>query len=131
MKTQTKEVVNQDVVEWAESYEGEPFHAILCDPPYNYNFMGKDWDDAVAMHKETWEALAAHLLPGGFLMAFAGARTYHRMAVAIEDAGLIMHPSIFGWAYGSGFPKATQISSQIDNNWAKENYDGWCECDNE
>ena len=35
------------------------------------------------------------------------------MAVAIEDAGFITHPMI-GWAYGSGFPKATDASRMID-----------------
>lgn len=78
-------------------------------------FMGQQWDGGdIAFRPEMWAALADHLLPGAFGMAFASSRGWHRLACAIEDAGLIIHPSIFGWAYGSGFPKATRIDTQID-----------------
>lgn len=78
-------------------------------------FMGKAWDGGdVAFRPETWAAIARVLHPGAFIMAFASARGSHRMAVAMEDAGLIIHPSIFGWCYGSGFPKATRIDTQVD-----------------
>lgn len=78
-------------------------------------FMGKKWDGGdIAYRPETWAALAEHLHPGAFGMAFASARGWHRLAVAIEDAGLRIHPSIFGWSYGSGFPKATRIDTQVD-----------------
>ncbi len=117
-------VTHGKVEEWAAQYDGEPFHALLCDPPYhltdpsgrtNKGFMGKDWDGGdVVFRPETWAALAQHLHPGAFGMAFAGSRGWHRMAVAIEDAGLIIHPTIFLWAYGSGFPKATRIDTQVD-----------------
>ena len=108
-------LINDDVMKWAAGYTGPKFHALLCDPPYELGFMGKDWDrSGIAFNPETWEALAEHLLPGAFGMAFASSRGWHRLAVAIEDAGLIIHPSIFGWAYGSGFPKATRIDTQID-----------------
>ena len=103
-----------DVMDWARDYSGEPFHALLCDPPYELAFMGKKWDSSgVSFRPETWAALAEHLHPGAFGMAFAGSRTMHRIACAIEDAGLILHPFI-GWVYGSGFPKATRIDTQID-----------------
>jgi hypothetical protein len=79
-------------------------------------FMGQHWDGGdLAFKPETWEALAQHLLPGAFGMCFASSRGWHRLAVAIEDAGLIIHPSIFGWGFGSGFPKASRIDSQIDH----------------
>lgn len=106
-------MVCADVMDWAEGYKGEPFHALLCDPPYNFQFMGKDWDNAVAMHPETWIVLAKHLYPGAFIFAFGGARTYHRLAVALEDAGLRIHPAI-GWVNGQGFPKSTRIDTQVD-----------------
>ena len=115
----TYEIICADVIAWAESYEGEPFHAILCDPPYHltqknirnsYNptpglsswdavdearkqareskntagFMGKAWDGGdIAYRSGTWAALAEHLHPGGFIMAFASSRGWHRLAVAI------------------------------------------------
>jgi site-specific DNA-methyltransferase (adenine-specific) len=81
-------------------------------------FMGSDWDKVdedglgIAFRPETWSALAQHLYPGAFIMAFAGTRGYHRMAVAMEDAGLIIHPAI-GFLFLSGFPKATRIDTQI------------------
>ena len=139
----TFDVICADVLDWAESYDGPPFHAMLCDPPYELGFMGKDWDrSGIAFQPKTWAALARHLYPGAFGMAFASARGWHRLACAIEDAGLVIHPSIFnwhngetyeigmrGWSCGSGFPKATKISSQIDDRWVKEKYGGWCECE--
>jgi|GEM_PF-1000911 len=76
-------------------------------------FMGKDWDSA-SPDAGMWSALAEHLHPGAFGMAFASSRGWHRLAVAIEDAGMRLHPSIFGFAFGSGFPKATRIDTQID-----------------
>lgn len=100
---------------WAEHYDGPRFHALLCDPPYELGFMGRDWDrSGVSFRPETWAALAAHLHPGAFGMAFASSRGWHRLACAIEDAGLVIHPSIFGWAFGNGFPKATRIDTQVD-----------------
>jgi hypothetical protein len=100
---------------WAAHYAGPPFHALVCDPPYELGFMGRDWDrSGVSFRPETWAALAEHLYPGAFGMAFASSRGWHRLAVAIEDAGLIIHPSIFGWSFGSGFPKATRIDTQVD-----------------
>jgi site-specific DNA-methyltransferase (adenine-specific) len=77
-------------------------------------FMGKSWDGGdISFQPETWKALGHLLYPGAFGMTFGGSRTAHRMAVAIEDAGFIIHPMI-GWVYGSGFPKATRIDTQID-----------------
>lgn len=83
-------------------------------------FMGKKWDGGdVAFKPKTWKALANLLYPGAFIFAFAGTRGYHRMAVAMEDAGLVIHPAI-GWVFGSGFPKATRIDTQIDNELGAE-----------
>jgi site-specific DNA-methyltransferase (adenine-specific) len=108
-------MVHNDIMSWAASYEGPKFHALLCDPPYELGFMGKDWDKSgIAFNSEAWGALAKHLYPGAFGMAFASSRGWHRLAVAIEDSGLRIHPSIFGWCYGSGFPKATRIDTQVD-----------------
>ena len=104
-----------DCIAWAEAYDGPPFHALLCDPPYELGFMGRAWDrSGIAFNPDTWRALARLLHPGAFGMAFASSRGWHRLAVAIEDAGLIIHPSIFGWAAGSGFPKATRVADSPD-----------------
>lgn len=111
--------VHDDVLNWCKNYRGAKFHALLCDPPYHLGdsgFMNKHWDSGkygIAFNPETWEALAEHLHDGAFIMAFSGARTYHRMACAIEDAGFVLH-SMLAWSFGSGFPKATRIDTQID-----------------
>ena len=127
-------VIRGDVLSFCRHYHGPKFHALLCDPPYSLGFMNKAWDGDIAFRPETWAALAEHLLPGAFGMAFASARGYHRVMVAIEDAGLRLHPSIFGykllgWNYGSGFPKATKIDEARLDRWAEEKFGGWCECD--
>ena len=77
--------------------------AIVCDPPYGISFMGKKWDYDVPS-VEIWAECLRVLKPGGYLLAFAGTRTQHRMAVRIEDAGFEIRDMI-AWVYGSGFPK--------------------------
>ena len=77
-------------------------------------FMGKEWDGGdIAFRKETWELAYKLLKPGGHLLAFSASRNYHRMAVAIEDAGFEIRDQIM-WIYGSGFPKSLNIGKQID-----------------
>lgn len=88
--------------------------SIITDPPYELNFMGKGWDNSgVAFQKETWEHCFRVLKPGGYLLAFGGTRTYHRIACAIEDAGFEIRDCIM-WLYGSGFPKSMNIGLAID-----------------
>jgi hypothetical protein len=109
-------LINENVLDWTKEYNGAPFHAMLCDPPYELGFMSKQWDNTgIAFQPETWAALAQHLHPGAFIMAFASTRGFHRQAVAMEDAGLIMHPFI-AWSFASGFPKATRIDTQIEKD---------------
>lgn len=113
-------IAHTDIMQWAKEYNGAPFHALLCDPPYELAFMGKRWDNSgISFRPETWAALARHLHPGAYGMAFASTRGYHRMACAIEDAGLIIH-TMFGWSFGSGFPKATRIDVQVDRRAGAE-----------
>lgn len=155
---------NTDAIRWAKDYDGPLFHALLTDAPYHLTtitkrfgkkdskpakpgkdgafgrlskgFMGNTWDGGdIAFQPETWAAFQKVLYPGAFGMAFAGSRGWHRMAVAIEDAGFIVHPTIFLWAYSSGFPKATNPSELLKpnrgivqawkgkclSNWAMEN----------
>ena len=88
--------------------------AIVTDPPYELGFMGKSWDaSGVAFRIEVWREALRVLKPGGHLLAFSGSRTYHRMAVAIEDAGFEIRDQIM-WVYGSGFPKSHDVSKAID-----------------
>lgn len=86
--------------------------SIVTDPPYGLSFMGKKWDVSVPS-VEIWEECLRVLKPGGFLLAFAGTRTQHRMACNIEDAGFEIRDMI-AWVYGSGFPKSLNVSKAID-----------------
>jgi site-specific DNA-methyltransferase (adenine-specific) len=88
--------------------------SIVTDPPYELGFMGKSWDSTgVAYDVEVWVECLRVLKAGGHLLAFGGSRTYHRLAVAIEDAGFQIRDQIM-WVYGSGFPKSLNISKAID-----------------
>lgn len=88
--------------------------AIVTDPPYELGFMGKVWDaSGIAYNTEVWRQCWRILKPGGHLLAFGGTRTYHRMTVAIEDAGFEIRDSLH-WIYGSGFPKGQDIAKSID-----------------
>lgn len=89
MGSSLHKINNANIKEWAKNYKGELFDGILCDPPYELGFMGKSWDSSgIAFDTEMWADIFKLLKPGAHLLAFSGSRTYHRMAVAIEDAGL-------------------------------------------
>ena len=86
--------------------------SIVTDPPYGLSFMGKKWDYDVPS-VDIWIECLRVLKPGGHLLAFAGTRTQHRMAVNIEDAGFEIRDMI-AWVYGSGFPKSLNIGKAVD-----------------
>lgn len=88
--------------------------AVVTDPPYGLSFMGKRWDYDVPS-TEIWAECLRVLKPGGYLLAFAGTRTQHRMAVRIEDAGFEIR-DMLAWMYGSGFPKSHNLDGE---------YQGW------
>jgi len=88
--------------------------SVVTDPPYELGFMGKSWDSTgIANDPKLWKEVLRVLKPGGHILAFGGSRTYHRMAVAIEDAGFEIRDQIM-WVYGSGFPKSLNIDKAID-----------------
>ncbi|MEV0616120.1 DNA methyltransferase [Nonomuraea sp. NPDC050404] len=88
--------------------------AICCDPPYELSFMGRGWDaSGVAFDPVTWSECLRVAKPGAHLLAFGGTRTWHRVAVAIEDAGWELRDTIM-WIYGSGFPKSLDVGKAID-----------------
>lgn len=90
--------------------------SVVTDPPYELGFMGKSWDaSGIAFNTAVWKEALRVLKPGGHLLAFSGSRTYHRMVVAIEDAGFEIRDQIM-WIYGSGFPK----SHNLHGRW-----EGW------
>lgn len=85
-------------------------------------FMGANWDTGkIAFSPEVWRECARLMKPGAHLVAFGGDRTYHRLACAIEDAGLEIRHTIL-WLYGSGFPKSHSVAKDLADT-------DWCSCD--
>ncbi len=83
-------------------------------------FMGKQWDTGeVAFSEVFWAECLRVLKPGGHVVAFSGTRTYHRMAVAIEDAGFEIRDQL-AWCYFSGFPKSHNVGKSIDKHLGAE-----------
>lgn len=90
----------------------ETVSAVVTDPPYGLDFMGKDWDHGVP-GIPFWEEAMRVALPGAHLLAFGGTRTHHRLVCAIEDAGWEIRDCL-KWVYGSGFPKSHNLQGEWD-----------------
>lgn len=105
-------IYNENCLDAMKRLEDNSVDSIVTDPPYGLSFMGKKWDYDVPS-TEIWAECLRVLKPGGHLLAFAGTRTQHRMAVRIEDAGFEIRDMI-AWVYGSGFPKSLDVSKAID-----------------
>lgn len=101
-----------DCLQVLKTFPDNSFDSVVTDPPYGLSFMGKRWDYDVPS-VEIWAECLRVLKPGGHLLAFAGTRTQHRMAVRIEDAGFEIRDMI-AWVYGSGFPKSMDVGKAID-----------------
>jgi site-specific DNA-methyltransferase (adenine-specific) len=85
-------------------YPADHFDSIVSDPPYGLTFMGKGWDRGVP-GVEFWQEALRVAKPGAHLLAFGGTRTFHRLTVAIEDAGWEVRDCMM-WLYATGFPKS-------------------------
>lgn len=113
-KQHSKQGVNLilgDCLEKMKDIPDNSVDSIVTDPPYGLSFMGKKWDYDVPS-KEIWQEALRVLKPGGHLLAFAGTRTQHRMAVNTEDAGFEIRDMI-AWVYGSGFPKSHNVGKAV------------------
>ncbi|MHB8321403.1 MAG: DNA methyltransferase [Acidithiobacillus sp.] len=134
-------IMEGDLLSLLPTLPDNHFDAVLCDPPYHLTeksrggsgrkgkpgtlsgrlalgtdkgFMGQTWDGGdVAFRPETWEAVMRVMKPGAYLMAFGGSRTFHRLAVALEDAGFALVDTLM-WLYSTGFPKNRNIAADID-----------------
>ena len=107
-------IIQGDCLDKLKELEDNSIDSIVTDPPYELGFMGKSWDSTgIANNVDMWKECLRVLKPGGHLLAFSGTRTYHRMAVAIEDAGFEIRDMI-EWVYGSGFPKSHNIGKNIE-----------------
>lgn len=102
-----------------KTFQDNSVDSIVTDPPYGISFMGKTWDYDVPS-VDIWIECLRVLKPGGYLLAFAGTKTQHRMAINIEDAGFEIRDMI-AWVYGSGFPKSHNVANSIDKMFGAGN----------
>lgn len=117
-------IYNGDMLDMLQVIKPESIDAIVCDPPYELGFMNKSWDSTgIAFKKETWQNCFEVLKPGGYLLAFGGSRTYHRIACAIEDAGFEIRDCVM-YLYGCGFSKSYNIGLAIDKKNGVDNRTG-------
>lgn len=114
----TVRIIHDDCLEKMAQLEENSIDSIVTDPPYGLEFMARAWDRCVP-GVAFWKAALRIAKPGAHLVAFGGTRTYHRLAVAIEDAGWEIRDSLV-WVYGSGFPKSLDVSKAIDKEAGAE-----------
>jgi DNA modification methylase len=121
------EIYNADCRKVMKEFANNSIDSIVTDPPYGLQFMGKEWDKGVP-GVEFWTEMLRIIKPGGYLLAFGGTRTFHRLTCSIEDSGFEIRDCL-SWLYGSGFPKSHNISKAIEKislatpNAAK--WEGW------
>ena len=117
-------IINGDSLVVLDTLEENSIDAIITDPPYELGFMGKKWDaTGIAYNVDLWKKAFRVMKCGGYLLAFGGSRTYHRIACAIEDAGFEIRDTIM-WLYGSGFPKSMNIGLAVDKKNGVDNRTG-------
>lgn len=105
------EVITGNNIDTLKNYPDNYFDSVVTDPPYGIEFLNKDWDSNTGAI-ETWEQVFRVLKPGGYLLAFSAARTYHHLATNIESVGFEIRDQIM-WIYASGFPKAQDVGKNI------------------
>ena len=115
MKTKVIEGNNIDIL---KGYPDNHFDSIVTDPPYGIEFLSKDWDKNTGAI-ETWEQCFRVLKPGGYILAFSAARTYHNLATNIESVGFEIRDQLM-WLYASGFPKAQDVGKAIQKRQGVE-----------
>lgn len=81
-------------------------------------FMGQTWDGfRDLLHYQQWvtewaSKLHRVMYPGAVVALYGGSRTFHRLAVGLEDAGLEIS-DVLMWVYGSGMPKSLNIGKAM------------------
>lgn len=106
------QILQGDVREVTKTIESNSIDGVVCDPPYGLAFMGKRWDYFLPS-VNVWAEIHRVLKPGAYAVLFGGSRTFHRLAVSVEDAGFELCDTLM-WIYGEGFPKSHDVSKAID-----------------
>ena len=114
------QIITGNNVDVLRQYPDNTFDSIVTDPPYGIDFLGKAWD-ATTGALETYQECLRVLKPGGHILAFSAARTYHHLAVTIEQAGFEIRDQIM-WIYSSGFPKSQDIGRSIQRRLGVEEH---------
>ena len=112
------QVINGNNIDILKEYPDNHFDSIVTDPPYGIEFLGKDWDSNTGA-METWQECFRVLKPGGHMLAFSAARTYHHLATNVESAGFEIRDQLM-WIYASGFPKAQDLGKAIQKRQGVE-----------
>ena len=107
-----RKIICGDSAEVLKAYPDNYFDSVVTDPPYGIEFLGKSWDNDTGS-LEIWEQAYRVLKPGGYLLAFSSARTYHRLATIVETAGFEIRDQMI-WLYSEGFPKAHDVGKAYD-----------------
>ena len=150
------QILNGDNIEILKTLPENSIDSIITDPPYGIAFLGKEWDHKRAtettskiaqLHnlpsgmkhttladdlefqywlRERWIECLRVLKPGGHVLAFSAARTYHHMAMSLQTAGFEIRDQIM-WIYSSGFPKSQDVGKSIERNERKDGSEwaGW------
>ena len=105
-------VIQGNNIDILKTYPDNHFDAVVTDPPYGIEFLAKEWDSNTGA-VESWAECYRVLKPGGYLLAFSAARTYHNLATNIEGVGFEIRDQIM-WLYASGFPKAQDVGKNIE-----------------
>lgn len=113
----TYQIIQGNNIDVLKTYPDNYFDSVVTDPPYGIDFLGKDWDSNTGS-LETYTECLRVLKPGGHLLAFSAARTYHHLAVTIERAGFEIRDQIM-WIYSSGFPKSQDVGKSIERSEGK------------
>ncbi len=104
--------------DYIDSCITDPPYALTSDPssdgPASGGFLGLEWDKELPQVAD-WKEAYRVLKPGAHLLAFAGTRTYHHMALRIEQAGFEIR-DMMEWIYWSGFPKGLNVGKAIDKH---------------
>jgi len=111
-------IIQGDNREALKQFPDNHFDSIVTDPPYGIDFLGKAWD-ANTGALETYQECLRVLKPGGHILAFSAPRTYHHLAVTLEQAGFEIRDQIM-WIYSSGFPKSQDIGKSIERSLNKK-----------